>query len=478
MHQFQKLIGFINFTLIKGRASEFICDNLQKLNVLSGLVEKSNLGDYVTDLLVVDREEDYISLFLSQLNYSGILDETFPIKCGIDKIDSPSVFDLSFLFSLGKIELDAELVKESSQTAKHNLFCSDTIFSDVQDMSFSSVCLSLKEKGQKLRQKYSERQSMSLSEMKEFLSSELRNIRSEHQTLFLRKFSCLSFQQNKIFNYFLDINICESIMKKKKSHRFADQLRVERNLIEGIENRASLNFIENGIIKLYPKDLMLRLICLYCICHSGISHKELHSLIRYYTQSYGYESIITFCNLKKLGIVFESSNQFNFVTPNSAQKLLAYQSSISTSTVSSSESIKKFRHIIKKFNLIPLIENESYNIRNPTDCGYVFAGAYFPFICKLVQSFIDLKSSTQIDEWCKHTQCKLQPSVIPTQHSNRDSQLKTKRIQIILFVGGVTYAEVSAIRFLSKQKGIPILILTTSVTNGNTFLESLQAKSF
>lgn len=267
-------------------------------------------------------------------------------------------------------------------------------------------------------------------------------------------------------------------MKRKKIQNFSEHLRVERNLIEGIESRGSLNFIEDGIIKQWPKSCMLRLICLYSICHSGISHKELHSLIRYYTQSYGYQHIITFNNLKKLGIIFESTNQFNFVTP-STQKLMPYQTSIqSAATTTTSESIKKFRHVIKKFNLIPLLENECYNIRTPSDCGYVFAGAYFPFVCKLVQNFFELKSHSQMEDYCKHSQCKQQPSIIPNQFTGRDLQTKTKRIQIVLFVGGVTYAEVSALRFLSKQKSIPILILTTSIINGNTFLQTLFTKSF
>lgn len=82
LHQFQKLIGFTNLIFSKGRASEFICDNFQKLAALSGLVNQSSENDHLIDLIVVDREEDYASLMLSQLNYSGILDETFSIKCG------------------------------------------------------------------------------------------------------------------------------------------------------------------------------------------------------------------------------------------------------------------------------------------------------------------------------------------------------------------------------------------------------------
>lgn len=280
-------------------------------------------------------------------------------------------------------------------------------------------------------------------------------------------------------------------METKKLYKFSDQIRVEQNLIEGNESRASLNYIEEGIIKLYPKHQMLRLICLYSICNSGIFNKELHNLIRLYTQSYGYEHILSFFNLKRIGIFFEISNQFNLISNSSSnssnssliQKLPSYQSAAATTPVPS-ETIKKFRHNVKKFNLIPLLESECYNIRNPSDCGYVFGGAYYPCVCRLVGLYLDLKSTAQLEDFCKQTQCKTPPSMLPNDDSIRELQAShhatkgKQRIQVVVFVGGVTFAEVSALRFLSRQKGIPILILASSITNGNTFLEHVNTKSF
>ena len=266
-------------------------------------------------------------------------------------------------------------------------------------------------------------------------------------------------------------------MEQKKSCKFSEQLKVEQNLIEGIESRASLNFIEDGIIKRLPSTLMLRLICLYSLCYSGISNKDLHHLIKLYSQSYGFQNLLTFFNLKKIGIIFETSNQFNFVTSSSTQKSTAYQNT-SPSASSPSESIRKFRHITKKYQLIPLLETESYSVRTPTDCGYVFGGAYFPYACKLVGTFLELNTFPQMEEWCKQTLCKLQPSLIPNQHNGRSLSVKSKRIQMVLLLGGVSYAEISAFRLLSRQKGIPILIMATSITNGSTFLQTLSSKSF
>jgi hypothetical protein len=45
---------------------------------------------------------------------------------------------------------------------------------------------------------------------------------------------------------------------------------------------------------------------------------------------------------------------------------------------------------------------------------------------------------------------------------------------LVFFVGGVTFAEISALRFLSsRMDGRDIIVGATSIINGNTFLESL-----
>ena len=169
MHHFQRLFGPMNLVITKGRASEFICNSLQKLNAFSGIIEDSPRDCFI-DLFVFDREEDYVALLLSQLNYSGIIDETFEINCG-------------------KISFNPDgCNQQQDNLIKHNLLKNDQIFADVQDKFFSSVCSTLKEKGQKLRQKSYERQTINLSEMKNFLRKEISNLQSEHKLLFSRKF--------------------------------------------------------------------------------------------------------------------------------------------------------------------------------------------------------------------------------------------------------------------------------------------------
>ena len=51
-----------------------------------------------------------------------------------------------------------------------------------------------------------------------------------------------------------------------------------------------------------------------------------------------------------------------------------------------------------------------------------------------------------------------------------------KRLILLFVVGGLTFLEIAALRFLSNEPSFPykILISTTAIVNGNTFLNSIS----
>lgn len=63
------------------------------------------------------------------------------------------------------------------------------IFDEIKDMSFSSVFVSLKEKGQKLKEVFNRSQTMNISAMKAFVANELKSVQNQQKSLFLRKSS-------------------------------------------------------------------------------------------------------------------------------------------------------------------------------------------------------------------------------------------------------------------------------------------------
>ena len=44
---------------------------------------------------------------------------------------------------------------------------------------------------------------------------------------------------------------------------------------------------------------------------------------------------------------------------------------------------------------------------------------------------------------------------------------------LVFFLGGVTFAEIAALRFLGKVKGVKFIIATTAVINGDSLIESI-----
>ncbi|VFQ64812.1 unnamed protein product [Cuscuta campestris] len=53
-----------------------------------------------------------------------------------------------------------------------------------------------------------------------------------------------------------------------------------------------------------------------------------------------------------------------------------------------------------------------------------------------------------------------------------------RSLVLVVFIGGVTFAEINALRFLSSQEGMPydLIVLTTKIVNGHTLTETLMEK--
>ena len=49
------------------------------------------------------------------------------------------------------------------------------------------------------------------------------------------------------------------------------------------------------------------------------------------------------------------------------------------------------------------------------------------------------------------------------------------RTIMVAFIGGITFAEISALRFIGRQRGVNVVIVTTKLINGTTLLESFQS---
>ncbi|KAM1406346.1 hypothetical protein ACFXTH_001025 [Malus domestica] len=169
--------------------------------------------------------------------------------------------------------------------------------------------------------------------------------------------------------------------------------------------------------------------------------------------SYGFEHMVTLNNLEKAGLLKKQETKSNWLTVKRALQLVV----------------------------------EDTDTANPNDISYVFSG-YAPLSIRLIQQAVR-SGWRPIEEILRllpgpHSEIRRgrfssSPSVDTLQgHSASVDKVSDGRRSVVLvvFIGGVTFAEISALRFLSAQEGMAydLIIGTTKMANGRTLTETFM----
>ncbi|CDO99780.1 unnamed protein product [Coffea canephora] len=131
---------------------------------------------------------------------------------------------------------------------------------------------------------------------------------------------------------------------------------------------------------------------------------------------------------------------------------------------------------------------EDTDTANPNDISYVFSG-YAPLSIRLVQHAIR-SGWRPLEDILKllpgpHTETKRSGYVGGSYDNISSSVLNLAKVGdgrrslvLVVFVGGVTFAEIAALRFLSSQEGMAydLIIGTTKIINGQTLIEPFVEK--
>ncbi|GFS30081.1 Sec1/munc18-like (SM) proteins superfamily [Actinidia rufa] len=167
--------------------------------------------------------------------------------------------------------------------------------------------------------------------------------------------------------------------------------------------------------------------------------------------SYGFEHMATLNNLEKAGLIRKQESKSNWLTIKRALQLVV----------------------------------DDTDTANPNDISYVFSG-YAPLSIRLVQHAVR-SGWRSVEEILKllpgpHSETKRSglassPSfnTLPGAVSNTDKVGDGRRsLVLVVFIGGVTFAEISALRFLSAQEGMAydLIVGTTKIINGHTVTET------
>ncbi|XP_047437339.1 vacuolar protein sorting-associated protein 33B [Mugil cephalus] len=422
---FSKLYGI-------GRCSKMVYESWRE-QVEEG--EQKTRQAEIGKVFLIDRDVDFVTPLCSQVVYEGLVDDIFKIKCGC-------------------VEFGPD-VTSSDKSVKVMLTSQDKVFGEIRNEHFSNVFGILSQKARNLQTAYDKRQGMDIKQMKTFVSEELKGLKQEHRLLSLH------------------IGASESIMKKKTKQDFQELLKTEHSLLEGFDIRECISYIEEHINRQVSMIESLRLLCLLSITENGLLPKDYRSLKAQYLQSYGVEHLLTLANLRQLGLLVEQQPGETLTVMESKVGKLVNDKTGGKLTDAFSSLAKKshFRALSRKLNLVPKTDEE-YDLRVPRDMAYIFSGAYVPLSCQLIKQVLERDGWTGLEEV---TRLLNGHDFAVTGANGGDSGAKTdsQRIILVMFLGGCTFSEISALRFLGREKGYKFIVVTTAITNSSRLLEAL-----
>uniref|UniRef100_A0A673WF61 VPS33B late endosome and lysosome associated n=1 Tax=Salmo trutta TaxID=8032 RepID=A0A673WF61_SALTR len=384
----------------------------------------------IGNVFLIDRDVDLVTPLCSQVVYEGLVDDIFRIKCGC-------------------VEFGPD-VTSSDKSIKVMLNSQDKVFNEIRNEHFSQVFGFLSQKARNLQTAYDKRSGMDIKQMKTFVSEELKGLKQEHRLLSLH------------------IGASESMMKKKTKQDFQELLKTEHSLLEGFEIRECISYIEEHINRQVSMVESMRLLCLLSLTENGLLPKDYRSLKAQFLQSYGIEHLLTFSNLKQLGLLVEQQPGETLTVMESRVGKLVNDKTAGKLTDAFSSLAKKsnFRALGRRLNLVPK-SDEEYDLRVPRDMAYIFSGAYIPLSCKLIEQVLERDGWTGLEEVTR--------MLNGHEFAVTDARVKTdsQRIILVMFLGGCTFSEISALRFLGREKGLKFIVVTTAITNSARLLESM-----
>ncbi|XP_069475703.1 vacuolar protein sorting-associated protein 33A [Ambystoma mexicanum] len=412
----QALYGTIPQIFGKGECARHVANMMIRMKrEITG--SQNSIFPVFDTLLLLDRNVDMLTPLATQLTYEGLIDEIFGIQNTHVKLP-PEKF---------APKKQGEGSKElPTEPKKLQLNSAEELYAEIRDKNFNAVGPVLSRKAKVISAAFEERHNAkTVGEIKQFVS-QLPHMQAARASL---------------ANH---TSIAELVKDITTSEAFFDNLSVEQEFMSGIDTDKVNNYIEDCIAQKHPLIKILRLACLQSVCNSGLKPKVLDIYKRAIIQTYGYEHILTLSNLEKAGLLKpQITSRNNYPTIRKTMRLWT----------------------------------DDVSEQNPNDISYVYSG-YAPLSVRLAQ-VLTRPGWRSIEEVLK---------MLPGPHFEERQQLPTglqkkrqqgeNRVTLVFFLGGVTYAEIAALRFLSQMEdsGTEYIIATTKLINGTSWIKSIMEK--
>ncbi len=224
---------------------------------------------------------------------------------------------------------------------------------------------------------------------------------------------------------------------------FRKYVQTQLSILAGDDEKVTLAYIEEMIDRQEPLIKVLRLLCLQSLTQNGLKKSVYDNYRRDIIQSYGMESLIVLNNLERTGLLKKQGEgrKWNWKTVSNGLQL--------------------YREDVM----------EQPEEKTRTDIHAVHSG-YAPLSVTLVEkavaddgrgwnSISDILDSLPGERKEVH-----QKGAMDTQPG--------KKVVLVFYIGGITFAELAAIRYLNENsQDCEFIVATTKLINGDSFLENL-----
>ena len=329
------------------------------------------------------------------------------------------LLDEYFGIDLNSIKISSKILeKEKDETIKIDLSENEKFYTNIKDYNFSKIRVFLPNRLTE--------HSKILEEGKKKVE-ELKKIQEN-----LEKVKLIKEERSSLTTH---INLADYIAKKQKNPLANNYLIMEQSILAGDVSTEIFEFIDNEMTKKSEEYNLLKIICLISSLKNGIKGKYYDQMKRDFLQIYGFEELFLWNNLEKINVLKpqESSNYYS--------------------------------DIEKKLKLI----YEDVDLNEPNDISYSYSG-YAPISVRLIEKAITKGWKNIEDVLYK----------LPGEYDFPKERLEIgPKIYLVVFIGGITYGELSAIRYLNEtMKNRKIIVLTTSMINYKKIFNSLRKGKF
>lgn len=421
----------------------------------------------IDNIVIIDREVDFATTLLTQLTYEGLIDENFGIRYNQAEVDSsvigPAPQSQNAQASSGQPGANAQI----GTKRKIQLDSSDKLYPELRDQNFAVVGPQLNKTARRLQSDYETRHKadQSISDLKSFVAK-LPSYQAEQASL-------------KIHT-----SLAEEIMKVTRGDVFGRTLEIQQNFVAGSDPSSMHDAIDELIARDVPLSTILRLLCLESCISGGLRARDLEAAKRNVLHAYGFQHLLTLSSLDKIGLLVPRIANTGYLNPMSASA-----SGLSTDYASVRKSLNLFVDDVDE--------------QDPTDISYVFSG-YAPLSVRIVQCALQKSQLTRLTNpransiptngstspatqaqspgWkgFEDVLARIKGATVDEVQRGADLDASKARqvlkgsgggptTSIVFFLGGITYAEIAALRFVGKQLGEKrkLLIATTGIISGD-----------